>query len=306
MMAQDDYNKNINSTNVRDRILKKKIFYLLLKGVWMVWPAIVDKLVLRLFFSPVEYKINQLEKSLLDRGRSFQIKIRNKIIQCWRWGEGPTIIFAHGWNGRGAQFQSLIDAIIKANYSVITYDAPGHGSSQGKTSNYFEFTETLRILWQSCKDENVVAVVGHSLGASALINFISKEQFNKDVILIAPALKLRELLFHTFEQHGIPKIVYQNLVQNLELYHGYNIFTDNPVQLIKNIKNDILIIHDKNDKAVPFEDSEHADELYDNINLHATDGLGHKRILNDKIIIETVVGYLEKRQDKNRMIQKAS
>jgi esterase/lipase len=298
--------RNLDSTNVRNKGLRQKFLHLFLKMTWIVWPSAVDKLVLRLFFSPLQYRLNHAEKLLLDQGQSFQIKVRDRNIQCWRWGKGPTVIFAHGWNGRGIQFQPLIDSLIKSNFSVITYDAPGHGDSQGKTTNYFDITDTIRSLWQSCKEENIVAVVGHSLGAGALINFIQKEKYTKNVVLFAPPLKLRELLFQTFDHHGVPKIVYQNLIQKLEPEYGYNLFNDNPAQIIKSLKNDILIIHDKNDKAAPFAHSEHAAVLHETINLHATVGLGHKRILNDKTIIETVVGYLQNRKDKNRMVQKAS
>jgi predicted alpha/beta-fold hydrolase len=306
MMAKHESYINNDSTNDRDKSTIKNIFQLMLKIVWMVWPTIVDKLVLRLFFSPIEYKLNQSEKSLLDRGQSFQIKVRNKNIQCWRWGEGPAVILAHGWNGRGAQFQPLIDALVKAKFSVITFDAPGHGSSQGKTSNYFEFTDTLRILWKSCKNENIVALVGHSLGACAVINFVDKEQFGKNIILISPALNLRELLFHTFAEHGVPKIVYLNLVQNLEMLHGYSIFSDNPSHLIKKVKNDILIFHDKNDKAVPYIDIEHTADTCENVTLKTTTGLGHRRVLHDKSVIEDIVNYISSRNTVKTNIQRAS
>jgi pimeloyl-ACP methyl ester carboxylesterase len=299
MMTKHRSENNTNRTNVREKKVGQKLFYYLLKMVWMVWPAIVENLILRLFFSPVEYQLNQSEKSLLARARSFHIKVNNKTIQCWQWGEGPVVIFAHGWNGRGVQFHPIIESLIKVNFSVVTFDAPGHGSSDGKTSNYFEFTDTLRVLWDSLKNENVVAVIGHSLGASAVINFVDKEKFEKKVVLIAPVLKLRELLFQTFAQHSVPKIVYQNLVQNFELVHGYNLFSDNPIQLIKNIKNNIMIFHDKSDKAVPYEDTHHAAELSDNIILHTSVGLGHNRILNDKSTIEKILTHLEKRKNAN-------
>ena len=287
--------KYINSTNVGNMGLQQKILYLFLKMGWMVWPSIIDKLVLQLFFSPIDYRLNNSEKILLTRGHNFQIKVRDRTIQCWRWGQGPAVILAHGWNGRGIQFQTLIDSLIKSNFSVITYDAPAHGDSQGKTTNYFDFTDTIRTLWQSCKNEDIVAVIGHSLGAAALINFISKEKFTNNVVLFAPPLKIRELLFQTFDQHGVPKIVYQNLIQKLEPVYGYDLFKDNPTELIKSIKNDILIIHDKDDKAAPIADSEHVAELYDNINLYTTSGLGHKHILHDKTTIEAVLAYLEKK-----------
>jgi esterase/lipase len=306
MMFKKATYKNLDSTNIRNKELKLKILHLFLKMGWMVWPSIIDKLVLRLFFSPLEYPLNHSEKLLLQQGQNFQITVRERIIQCWRWGQGPAVILAHGWNGRGIQFQALIDILIKSNFTVITYDAPGHGMSEGKYTNYFDITDTIRTLWQSCKEENVVAVVGHSLGAAALINFISKETYTKNVVLFAPPLKIRELLFQTFDQHGVPKIVYQNLIQKLEPVYGYNLFKDNPTELIKSIKNDILIIHDKNDKAAPIADSEHVAELYEAISLHSTVGLGHKRILIDNSTLNFVLAYLEKCKNTSRNIQKAS
>jgi len=299
--------KNIDNAKVRNNSAKQRYLHMVLKMLWMVWPWLVDQLVLKLFFSPQKYPMNQSELLLLHQGKNFQINVRGRIIQCWQWGEGPAVILAHGWNGRGIQFQPLIECLINANFTVITYDAPGHGISQGKYTNYFDITDTIRSVWQSCKEDNVVAVVGHSLGAAALLNFMPKEKYTKNVVLFAPPLKLRELLFQTFDQHGVPKIAYQNLIQKFEPLYGYSLFKDNPTQLIKSIKNDILIIHDKNDKAIPIADSEHAAELYDNINIHTTVGLGHKRILSDKSTMEFVLAYLDKCKNKSsRKIQKAS
>ena len=295
-----------NRTNVRNKNTRRNVAYITLYMLWYIWPFLTEKIILRLFFSPLEYKINSAEKELLRSGEKFQITVNDKKIQCWKWGEGPLVILAHGWNGRGIQFQPLIDSLIKSNFSVVTFDAPGHGKSEGKSSNYFEFTDALRTLWKYVDQQQVVGIVGHSLGAAAILNFISKEHYNKKTILIAPALKLRELLFQTFEDHNVPKIVYQNLVQNLELVHGYNIFQDNPAKLIKNMKREILIFHDENDRAVPFSDSNHISELLNNVILKKSSGLGHKRIVNDKSVVDSVVKYLKKRNTINIEIQRAS
>jgi predicted alpha/beta-fold hydrolase len=298
--------KHLDSTNVRNKEYMKKFFSLLVEVSWKIWPVVTEKIVLRLFFSPVEYKLNAAEKRLLQQGDIFFIKVRNKKIQCWRWGEGPLVILAHGWNGRGIQFQPLIEALIDSGFSVVTYDAPGHGESEGKTSNYFEFSDAVRSLWHTVDKNNVQAVIGHSLGACALLNFISKENYHRQTILIAPALKLREMLFQTFEIHGVPKIVYQNLVQNLESLHGYSIFSDNPSQLIKQIHTDLVVFHDKNDKAVPYADMKHVAEVSNNIHLNTTTGLGHKRILFDRKVIQTIVRNVREKNTIKTDIQKAS
>jgi predicted alpha/beta-fold hydrolase len=303
-MAKGKLKTKAKSTKVRNRLIVKNLVSACFKMTWMIWPTAIEKLALRLFFSPADYKLNHSEKTLLNQGKPFQISVRDKTVRCWQWGEGPIVILAHGWNGRGIQFQPLIAALLKANYSVITFDATGHGASEGKTSNYFEFSDTLRTLWHSIEKHRVQAVIGHSLGACALLNFISKESYHKVAILIAPALKLREMLFYTFESHGVPKIVYLNLVQNLEMRHQYSVFSDNPSQLIKKVKNDVLIFHDEKDKAVPFTDTEHVAEMYDHIVLRATTGLGHKRILSDKSVIDEIVRTICGK--KTTKIQKAS
>ena len=305
-MEKSRSSSSVNSTNVRSRSILQNMFYHVLSISWWVWPSMIEKMVLRLFFAPVSYKLNPDEKALLDKGKSFSIDVNNRIIQCWQWGEGPVVILAHGWNGRGIQFQPLIDSLLKANYSVITFDAPGHGDSEGNYSNYFEFSDALRALWQAIDNTNVQAIIGHSLGAGALLNFMSKETYYRKAVLIAPALRLRELLFQTFEDHHIPKRVYLNLVQNLEVVHGYSIFNDNPAQLIKQIKTDVLVFHDENDRAVPFEHTKSAADKIPLINLGKTFGLGHRRILSDNSVIVETIRYIEDKKTSLRKIQKAS
>jgi hypothetical protein len=100
--------------------------------------------------------------------------------------------------------------------------------------------------------------------------------------------------------------VYLNLVQNLEVAHGYNIFKDNPAQLIKQTKNNVMIFHDKNDRAVSYEHTKFAADRIPLVTLETTIGLGHKRILSDMSVIEKTIGYIEGKKTSQRKIQKAS
>ena len=109
-------------------------------------------------------------------------------------------------------FKSLIDA----GYSVIAYDAPAHGESDGQFTNYFELTDTVRAFFDPSHGFDIQGIIAYSIGASAAINCISKEKPSIDTVLIAPALKLKELLFNHFNQHGVPKIVYQSMITEIE------------------------------------------------------------------------------------------
>jgi len=228
----------------------------------------------------------------LRNGSKFQIDIHGKTIQGWKWGKGPGILFVHGWNGRGIQFYKFFKSLRKAGFTIITFDAPGHGESTGKTSSYFEWTDTVRAILTSPNRFNISGIIAHSLGGSAVINALSKEKVSVPTVLLAPALKLKQILFNTFNLFGIPSVVYKKVIEEYEHRFGYTLKGDNPSNLISQVDTDILIVHDQEDGTIPFLDSKEFSETLPTVRLHETDGLGHKRILTDRKIVELITEYI--------------
>jgi hypothetical protein len=148
---------------------------------------------------------------------------------------------------------------------------------------------------------NIQSIIAYSIGASATINCISKEKPLLDVVLIAPALKLKEILFNAFNHHGVPKIVYRNLVAEMERYYGYDVYRDNPDVLAKTISTKMLIVHDIDDRTIPYMDTKILSDNSNNVFLHTTKGLGHKRILRDNAVIDVITKYILNRQTKRKM-----
>ena len=156
-----------NGTIVRVFTVRRRVLHTFFVFLWNTIPALSKLIAKRLFFTPSNYKTTPLENHYLDRDSRFEIAVHGKAVKCWKWGSGPGILLAHGWNGRGIQLHHFIEPLLSKGYSVIAYDAPGHGESQGKTSSYFEFTDTIRTLLNSSNGHNIQGVIAHSLGASA-------------------------------------------------------------------------------------------------------------------------------------------
>jgi pimeloyl-ACP methyl ester carboxylesterase len=283
-----------NSTNFRVNIFKKSVTFLITNLLWLINQSLVKKFVLRGFFVPRLYKASDAEKELLQEAESFRIMVNDQYISCWKWGNGPAIIYAHGWNGRGIQFYPFIKDSLARGYSVIVFDGPGHGDSEGNTSSYFQMTDAVRAVLNHCKDDKIVAIAGHSFGAAAIINALHKDRHRLPAVLIAPALGIREMLDMAFQIHGIPKNVYQQLIHEYETRFGYTLEKDNPKDLLHEFNLQALIIHDKQDKVTPFEESESVSAKFDSIDLFTTTGLGHKRVLNDRNVMSEVFNYLQK------------
>ena len=284
------------STNVRMCKMRKRALRTFFEFLWNTTPRLSKRVAKRLLFAPSRYRTTPLENHYLDTGSRFEISVHGKVVKCWKWGSGPSILLAHGWNGRGIQLHHFIEPLLRKGYSVIAYDAPGHGESQGKTSSYFEFTDTIRMLLSSSNGHHIQGVIAHSLGASATVNSMVKENEALKVVLIAPALRLAEVLCFYFDHIGVPKHLYHSLVKEYEDQFGYSMQHDNPSNLLKEINSRILIVHDKDDPTIPYFDSKELADEFQNIALHTTERLGHKKLLTDRSVIDVIVNYFKEQK----------
>jgi Alpha/beta hydrolase family len=292
------------STNVRYVKAKQKCTRFFLSALWHIAPDVTKNMVLKRFFKPISQPLTPIETQYLENATPFHIQVHGNEIRCWEWGRGPGILFVHGWNGRGVNLACFFKPVIDAGYSAITYDAPAHGESGGHVTNYFELSDTVRSFLAPSRGLNIQGIIAHSIGASAVINCISKDKPPVDAVLIAPALKLKELTFNLFNQHGVPEMVYQNMIHEMEGYYGYNLHQDNPYILAKTISSKMLIVHDKNDRTISYSDSKKLSEKTDHVFLHTTRGLGHKRILREKAVVDVATAYIFNEQiqhDKHSM-----
>jgi pimeloyl-ACP methyl ester carboxylesterase len=255
-------------------------------------PALTTFIIQQFFFQPKKYSLSKTEKSYKEKAIPFEFMVSKKRIRGWTWGSGPPVLLVHGWNSSGLQFHKFIDPILARGYSVITYDKPAHGSSDGRHSSYFEFTDAVRYLLNLPMLSNLTGVIAHSLGAAAVINAFSKEDIFPKTVLFAPALSVKEILYDSFGRFGMPEKILTQILQVYEKKYQYSIDTDNPIYLIPRFKSNALIIHDKHDKFTSYDYSVKAAELNPTIYLHSTEGMGHGRILFDKQLIEKSVSFL--------------
>jgi hypothetical protein len=139
---------------------------------------------------------------------------------------------------------------------------------------------------------NICGIVAHSLGAAAVINSLSHEGLCLRVVLLAPALKLRELILHAFSQHGIPPVVYETMIAQYEEGFGYRLVHDDPHRLLKDLASEVLVIHDQDDRIIAHQDSLTVCQRFSHLTLYTTHGLGHRGVMTDPGVVQRVIEYL--------------
>ena len=291
-MSEIYFETPLKSTNVRDIGVKPRMTRTALRFMWRWAPWLTRRMILRLFFAPLAYRTSTEEAACLEQGEVFQFSVHDKIIHAWKWGQGPAVLMVHGWNGRGAQFHRFVPALVEAGYTAIAIDGPAHGDSTGRSTSYFEFTDTVRTLLTHFPQFNIQGLIGHSFGADAVINSLAKEGLALNTVCIAPVLRLRELLFDTFSRLGVPASIFNGIIGDFERRYGYDLRRDNPYRLLGHLRANVLIVHDMDDRTAPFGDSKEQSESHSHVTLHVTKGLGHRRVLSDSTVIKVSLDHL--------------
>ncbi len=275
--------------SIRQRVIKS-----ILAVLWQIAQTPTRSFIENHLFSPRANRSTASQEAFLGSGQRFKVRVNEKAVQCWKLGNGPAILFVHGWNGRGIHFNHFFDYLVQAGHSAVIFDAPAHGESQGRTTSGFEFAETVRALLNMDNGLDIRGIIAHSLGAACVIMALTKQEYCPDAVLISPPMKLREILFESFDNFGIPEKIYKTMLSELEDKTGYDLVRDNPQTTISDIPSDFLIIHDREDLTVPYEVSKEVSEKSSNVTLYTTEGLGHKRILTDPSIVELAVGFFDR------------
>jgi pimeloyl-ACP methyl ester carboxylesterase len=291
-MAQTIKKVNFKSTNVRTIKWRRRSAYLGLQILGRIAPQYTRQTITQQFFSPTAYVTTPLENLTLKNGQRFLLRVHDKSLHGWQWGRGPKILFVHGWNGRGIQFLPFFESVIEAGCAVLAVDGPAHGDSMGQTTNYFEFTDMVRRIINPSSSFNIRGMVAHSLGASAAINALAYESVAMRTVLIAPALRLKEMLYSTSTRYGVPPWLFRSIINQLESRFGYDLDRDNPIQAADRIQSRLLLVHDQNDTVAPFADTRALAGSRTRFSLMATQGLGHRRILGDPDVVESAIRFL--------------
>lgn len=257
------------------------------------FPPLAHRFACWLFLRPFRFSLFPNEKKLLKKADLLKLTVQNRKIQVYSWGEGPFVLFVHGWSGRGTNLWAFVDSITEEGGRLVAFDAPAHGFSEGSHTNFLEFVEVIEAIENQLGQMS--CCIGHSLGGMAVYHLI--EKMNSDIPLILIASPAEETdIFQTFFRrlHGTGKGK-ERLKSWVKEKTGFNFDLELPLYdrpLRDPTK--LLLIHDKGDIDCSVEDSRKLHAANQGSELMLTEGLGHIAILSSPQVIEKSIRFLEK------------
>ncbi len=123
-------------------------------------------------YSP-QWPLRHHQEQLLDEAEKFSIRVYDEHfakgdlnVNGFKWGNGKyTVLLTHGWGSKAADFFEMINALRALDLTVISFDAPGNGSSEGNLSNLLLYAAGVKGVVDKFGMPDIS--IGHSLGAMA-------------------------------------------------------------------------------------------------------------------------------------------
>jgi len=248
----------------------------------------------KLFTTPIKHKIpkRELEMDRKSIQKVIEIPSINKKVVSYQYGESSRkILLVHGWSGRGTQLFKIADELVKAGYSTISFDAPAHGKSPGRTTIMSEFIET--ILEVDKQFGPFEAAVGHSLGGMSLLNAMKKGLKINHLAVIGSGDIVQDILDDFVAKLELKPSISSRLRVHFEKKYSQEMDSYSGYKSAMEITIPVLVIHDKNDPEVAVTAGINIHKHLKNGTLYLTEGLGHRKILGNPIVIEKVVRFIK-------------
>ncbi|MFV8364101.1 alpha/beta hydrolase [Flavobacterium sp. ZT3P35] len=283
-----------NSSNTIQTLKIPKIIVLTSKVIALISTKLIILFTAKLFTTPIRHKIPKRELSMDQNTIQKLIKIPaiNKEVVIYKYGASEKrVLLVHGWSGRGTQLFKIADEILKQGYSTISFDAPAHGKSPGKTTIMVDFITTILEINKQFGPFD--AAIGHSLGGMSVLNAIKKGLQVNHAVIIGSGDIVQDIIDDFIAKLELKPTIGTLLSLHFEKKYkekmnDYSAFLAAKVTTIP-----VLVIHDNNDVEVPVKAGIHIHNYLKNGTLFLTDGLGHRKILGNQKVIEKTVQFIQ-------------
>jgi len=268
--------------------------WLLHKSIYLlglISPVLAGRWVYRLWFRPYRFPEPQQEQEWRRSATPLAVLHRGQPLAVDAWGTGPTILMVHGWNGRGAQLGAFAPALVRAGYRVVSFDTPAHGRSPGRDTNLPEISAAIRTVSEACGPLH--AIIGHSFGVACAIHAVQQGLKVNRFVALSPPADMRWVAQSFFATLDIRAPVQKVFVGKFEVEYGSDLWQRfSPEIQARLLKIPGLIIHDEDDRDVPWQQGAALADAWPGAEFVRTTGLGHRRILRDPEVILRVTTFI--------------
>ena len=273
-------------------------FRALFRALSAIAPAAAAGLAMALFRRPPRHRASESERAALAKGGRTDLSLGGRPLAIWRWGKGPAVLLVHGWGSRGSRLASFIAPLTEAGYSVVAFDAPGHGASAGRLSSLPQFISAIQAVARHVG--GVEAIVAHSMGGAAMTLAMARGLRASRAVFLAPAADPAGYSERFAATLGLSPDVLARMRRSIERRFGQSWDDFDVLRAAAKMTAPLLVFHDRDDSDVAWTDGAAIASAWPGAELVSTTGLGHRRIVHDPAVVSRAVAFLTAEVDEKQ------
>ena len=268
----------------------------LFRHLGRLFPALAAKLAMKIFMTP-KRRAAELPY-IFEKAHVLSVPYKDGKVWAYMWGfTGDIVVLVHGWESGPQAYGKFIVPLVGAGYRVVAIEGPAHGWSLQRQTNMIDFGNAINaVLTRLEKSSRVKAMVGHSFGGSTLAQMFTRfptPPTLEKIVMIASPSRIDQIFKNFFNLIQLPEVAQRHFSALLKHIFDLEIESmqvTNWTASIPHIKG--LLIHDRQDTIIPFEESENLVTHWPLATLTETEGLGHYRIMKSEYVADNIVRFL--------------
>jgi pimeloyl-ACP methyl ester carboxylesterase len=245
----------------------------------------------KIWCHPFRSKLNPTHLAFLNPGKLEILTHKENQIQTYRWGNGPTkILFLHGWQSHTYRWKNYIESLDKEQFTIYSFDAPGHGLSTGKLLHVPLYSEITQLFL--AKNGPMDSIISHSLGGFASLYTLSNQPvvLPKKLVIMASPAEAQDFVSMFKRTLKVSDRAMNLIVEQFVKETGKEPSFFSAQKFAHNLNVDGLIIHDEGDEETVVQNAKDIHAAWPKSQLVITKGLGHN--LKSAVIVKQVNAFV--------------
>ena len=248
------------------------------------------------YLSPTDPPLRVREARQLQDAREATVQVDGHDVRVRSMGEGPEVLVAHGWSGGSDQMGFVAAALVDAGYRVILPDLPGHGQTGSfQPDGTSSFGDFARVVTRLVDEGAPHAIVGHSGGALAALMAMGEGAEVPRFVGLGMLPRLRESVDRFLDAHEATVEEREAFEDAGRVRFAGDIYArTNAYTAMTTVGARPLLIHDRDDEAVPIGEARALAASWDAATYIETERYGHHLILRRGDVSADVIDFLQR------------
>ncbi len=265
----------------------------------IVAPRYGGKLAINLFQKVTLKQPKRLELNFYKQAKKIEIPYKKEALLAYELGnsKGELVFLIHGWDSNAGSLGKIANALVATNkYRIIAFDLPAHHQSNQKYTNLYDSKNAFKHLIEYINPKDSFHTIGHSFGASVSAFALSELHKKVKKIVFLSGNDVIEDMFKQFQYYlGFNDKIYNEVRKQTQKIIGEPLEDLIVSERLKKIDfEELLLIHDKYDKVIPFKNAVNIHKKIPNSKLLPFEKIGHYRMLWNNNVVKETVAFLEK------------